>query len=1205
MPDPIPPSSEAFSDPARTVKKLAPVPVEPEQLDSPTITETPPHPTDSSPELLAGGAATAGSSALEPPAAGAAGKPAGLFPTLLHAPAELPAKADAGGATVVAPRPSALSEVSAEGDRVPGYELLAELGRGAMGVVYRARDVRLNRLVALKMVLSGSRTGDEDRVRFLDEARAVARLQHPNVVQVFEVGEAGGTPFCALEFVSGGTLAGALRGEPQVPPSAAARARVLARAMAAVHAASLVHRDLKPANVLLGPDGTLKITDFGLAKRLDDPSGRTQAGQVMGTPSYMAPEQAVGDTARIGPGSDVWALGAILYEMLTGRPPFRGTGVWDTIALVLTADPVPVRRLQPGCPRDLETVCLKCLEKDQHKRYASAAELADDLERFLDGRPVLARRAGPIERTVKWARRSPLRAALAVAAVACAGLLATALVFRAESARRDADLTKRELDEVHRRADVRDRFDKLLAGAQQEAATARDTGAWDRVAQTLRSALQLAEGDPEALAGSPLKTSAADLLAQAEAALAAARLRDEALARVAALGDYRADAVFHLTLATGLGLEESRDRVQRAAAAGLALFGITIDGDGPPAVAPGVLTPDEVRLVAHRCYELLLLAAAALVQKVPDETDEARQGRVREALARLNRAERLLSEVRTRACHACRAECLTVLHRDDEAKVAAEAAKATAPVLAADYFLLGLECHCCDDFGRAVPALTAALRADPEHFGARYLLAACQLRQGQPQAARDGLTICLRQRPGLAWPLILRASAEMELARRGTGDFRAARRDLDAVLADPQDQTARYAALTNRGVLAMHRGEWDAAVADLSEAIRTNPDAVPAYINLALTHKQRAEHPPWPVGLLALAPAPAELTTLVAVRAVYRARALDEAVAVLDAGLGKLPKEARLYHERGQVHLLRGEPARTREDLVRAIALAPNVGRLSTFADDLLLLGQVLHDAREYAAAVHAYAVVLDPILTARLGAEQRALAARRMAYSLIALGRWSEALSALDVYLALNPVPDGRALPAERARQLADALRDRGLLQAAQKDLRGAADSYTRALAVVRDPEVLALRGWAYLGTGAAALAEQDFEEVLRVRPKDPDALLGRADARIRLGRAPEAAADADSALPKIPDVTDPKARVRLRCQAARVFAQLTVRDSDPVGAMARTAGQLRAALADVPPAERPGFWKDVVLADPTLARVSASPAVRAVAAEVGLGNR
>jgi WD40 repeat protein len=295
---------------------------------------------------------------------------------------------------------------------VPGYEIECELGRGGMGVVYKARQVAAGRVVALKMILSGGHAGPADLARFRREAQAVARLQHPGIVQVFEVGEHDGRPFFSLELVGGGSLDKRLKGGPLRPRAAALLVERLARAMHAAHEQGVVHRDLKPANVLLTADGKPKVTDFGLAKTLDVEQGQTATGALMGTPPYMAPEQAGGRRQEIGPATDVYALGAVLYECLTGRPPFQAATPLDTILQVISDEPVPPRRLQPKAPRDLETVCLKCLRKEPQKRYGSAAELAEDLRSWREGEPIKARPAGLTERALKWAKRRPALASL-------------------------------------------------------------------------------------------------------------------------------------------------------------------------------------------------------------------------------------------------------------------------------------------------------------------------------------------------------------------------------------------------------------------------------------------------------------------------------------------------------------------------------------------------------------------------------------------------------------------------------------------------------------------------------------------------------------------------------------------------------------------------------------------------------------------------
>ncbi len=365
--------------------------------------------------------------------------------------------------------------VGGELPTVPGYEIVGELGRGGMGIVYEARQIGLDRTVALKMIRSGLQAGPKDLERFRAEAAALARLQHPNIVQIYDVGETAGRPYFVLEYVAAGSLAQQLQGKPQPPRAAAAFVENLARAIHAAHTNGVIHRDLKPGNILLqktengkqrvvkpedqvqpsvgetptvpanyqhvASDGRSllgdylpKITDFGLAKFAGGDgaethrAGPTVTGELLGTPNYMAPEQAMVPRQPVGPAADVYALGAILYELLTGRPPFTGDTPLTTVLQVLHNDPVSVTSLQPGVPRDLETICLKCILKEQSKRYSTALELAEDLQRFLRAEPIRARPARPLEKAWHWARRHPVPAGLLAA-----GLLAPVVALIALS----------------------------------------------------------------------------------------------------------------------------------------------------------------------------------------------------------------------------------------------------------------------------------------------------------------------------------------------------------------------------------------------------------------------------------------------------------------------------------------------------------------------------------------------------------------------------------------------------------------------------------------------------------------------------------------------------------------------------------------------------------------------------------------------------
>jgi eukaryotic-like serine/threonine-protein kinase len=366
------------------------------------------------------------------------------------------------------PPPAPLS-ADAAGRRIGHFELLGEAGRGAMGVVYKARQADLDRLVALKVILSGEHSGAHDRARFLHEAAAAGSLQHPNVIQVHEVGEQDGRPYLAMEWAEGNSLAAKLTGSPWPAREAARHVETLAGAVHYAHQHGIIHRDLKPANIMLTADGTPKITDFGLARRLPHgdlealaPAFRTATGAILGTPAYMAPEQAAGDGRSVGPAADTYALGSILYELLTGRPPFQGSSALDTLLQVQLDEPVAPTRMQPRLPRDLETICLRCLQKDAHKRYASAGGLADDLRRWQSGEPIWARPVGRLERTAKWVRRNPVIASLllAVALAVAGGVAGTAWKY----------LEANEQKEIAQRHEQEARNETL---AKQEALTAK------------------------------------------------------------------------------------------------------------------------------------------------------------------------------------------------------------------------------------------------------------------------------------------------------------------------------------------------------------------------------------------------------------------------------------------------------------------------------------------------------------------------------------------------------------------------------------------------------------------------------------------------------------------------------------------------------------------------------------------------------------
>jgi serine/threonine-protein kinase len=469
--------------------------------------------------------------------------------------------------------------------QIPGYEVEAVLGRGGMGIVFRARHLRLNRLVALKMLLSGAYAGPQELARFQREAKAVAGLRHESIVRVYDVGDHDGRPYFTMEYMEGGSLAQSLTGRPVGTRYAAALVATLAEAVRVAHQGGIIHRDLKPANILLQQkaipgtqpetgialdvvpaplsDFDPKIADFGLARHFDGEPALTHSGLILGTPSYMAPEQARGQKQAIGPAVDVYALGAILYELLTGRPPFHGETAAATIHQVTTQEPVPPSRLNPAVPRDLDTVSLKCLHKDPGRRYASAAALADDLRRFGEGRPIQARPLSWGARFWRWCRRNPTAAALLATALVMVGLASGGgMWFVQQRAQRDGELRSDVSIAVAQAASLRKGFRfrearELLEHARQRLGPAGPDDLRRRVDQG-RADLDLAEhldaarflgatpveGKFDRAGAEPLYASA---FAQAglgpegdDSAAVAARVRESAMSAefVAALDDW-------------------------------------------------------------------------------------------------------------------------------------------------------------------------------------------------------------------------------------------------------------------------------------------------------------------------------------------------------------------------------------------------------------------------------------------------------------------------------------------------------------------------------------------------------------------------------------------------------------------------------------------------------------------------------------------
>ncbi len=713
--------------------------------------------------------------------------------------------------------------------QIPAYELLELLGEGGMGVVYKARQRGLNRLVAVKMIRT-DRRGSADRLaRFRTEAEAVARLRHPNIVQIFEIGEAEGAPFVSLELLEGGSLDHKLASTPQPGQSAAELLITVVKAVQVAHDAGIVHRDLKPSNILFTEDGIPKITDFGLAKRLESDSRQTESGQIMGSPSYMAPEQAKGHTRNIGPAADVYALGAILYEMLTGRPPYKGETPMETVRQVTDDEVVPPSRLVPRVSRDLETICLHCLNKDQTRRYGSAAALAEDMERFLTRRPIKARRTPVWERGAKLARRRPVATTLlALMLLATGGLVAASLAYSSR--------------ETHR-------VDTLTSFAIQGLFKAQDDITHERWSEAEPALTMLREKIRGERDLGELARRTEGLLALAKQGRAAAEKRGRDRDRLATFRQLRKDALLHETHFVGLGLPYDSEAVKSSARAALATF-------APPGIEKvaelgrlpesfGAREQDEIK---GGCFEMLLILADA-------------EPAVERALTLLDQAGRLSPP--TRSYLQRRADYLARLGDAQAAQRQRQKADSLTVETALDHYLLGKALYKRGDWSAALPHLDAALQRQPGHFWAHCLSAVCRMQLGHAFQAKTELTACLQIEPGLPWLYELRGFASYQiaiLARAAALSLQAKGRTLRSeyqlqlqtaesdyasafdLLETAPSKDLRYGLLINRGLLWLERREWDKAVADLQQAIELDNRRWQAFETLAQVY-EREEKP--------------------------------------------------------------------------------------------------------------------------------------------------------------------------------------------------------------------------------------------------------------------------------------------------------------------------------------------------------------------------